>query len=91
MYEITKYSKDQARKLNVVVYPSSCKNKKIDVFTKDGIKICSIGDITYKDYPTYLKENKSVAEERRRLYKLRHRKDLSVAGSAGWYADRILW
>ena len=43
-YKITKYSKEQAKKLGVVIKPSTRKNKKIDVF-KDGNKISSIGPI----------------------------------------------
>jgi hypothetical protein len=35
-----------------------------------------VGDPSYGDYPTYLKEKgKAFAEERRRLYHLRHTKN----------------
>jgi hypothetical protein len=34
---------------------------------------------------------KKIADERRRLYKIRHKKDRSVKGSAGYYADKLLW
>jgi len=30
-------------------------------------------------------------KNRRRLYKLRHQKDRMKKGSAGWFADKILW
>jgi hypothetical protein len=90
MYKITDYSYNQADKLGVDIKPSTNKNKKIDVF-KDGKKISSIGGKGYKDYPTYLKIDKSLAEERRKLYKIRHEKDRNVKGSAGYYADKILW
>jgi len=53
MYIIKKYSYDQAKKLKVDIRPSNFKNKKIDVF-KDDVFICAIGDIRYKDYPSYL-------------------------------------
>ena len=78
-YKITKYSKDQAKKLGLVIKPSSNRSKKIDVF-KDGKKIASIGAIGYKDYPTYMLEEKKglhpkgYANKRRKLYKLRHQK-----------------
>jgi hypothetical protein len=90
MYQITDYSKQQAAKLGVDIKASKNKNKKIDVF-KDGNKLASIGDTRYKDYPTYLKQNKNLAEERRKLYKIRHEKDRKIKGSAGFFADKILW
>lgn len=91
MYKITKYTKDQAAKLGVTVLPSSVKGKKIDVFKK-GVKVASIGAIDFGDYPTYLKQyGKEYADERRRLYKIRHASDRSVKNSAGYYADKLLW
>lgn len=90
MYKIKKYSKDQARKLNVELKPSTNPKKKIDIF-KNNSKIASIGDINYKDYPTYLLEDKKIAKERRRLYKIRHKKDLNKPNSSGFYANKILW
>lgn len=91
MYQIKSYSYKKAKELGVEIKSSTVKNKKIDVF-KDGKKIASIGDINYSDYPTYLeKEGKSVADERRRLYHMRHQKDKNKVGSPGYYASRILW
>ena len=91
MYEITKYSKQQADKLGVSIKPSKNKNKKIDVF-KDNELVASIGAIGYKDYPTYINEKgKEYATQRRILYKARHNADRKIKGSAGWYADKILW
>ena len=75
MYLITQYTKDKARQAGLVVKPSKRKGKKVDVF-KDGTYLDSIGDIRYGDYPTFLKEKGSTfAEERRRLYHLRHTKN----------------
>ena len=89
-YDIKKYSYDQAQKLNVSIYPSTKPNKKIDVY-KDSVLIASIGLIPYYDYPTYLElEGKKYADEKRRLYHLRHKKD-NVVGTKGWYALNILW
>ena len=91
-YTITAYTKTQARKHNVVVKPSTTKNKKIDVFDKNGKKVASVGASGYSDYPTYLKEKGSeYAAKRRKLYKQRHEKDRHIKGSAGWYADKLLW
>jgi hypothetical protein len=90
-YKITKYSFEQANKLGVEIKPSVNKNKKIDVF-KNGKKISSIGFLGMMDYPNYIiKDGKPVAEERRKLYKLRHKKDLQKVGSNGYYANKILW
>ena len=91
MYQIKPYSYNQAKRLNVIIKPSTRKNKKIDVFDKNNNFITSIGDIKYKDYPTYLLINKNLADERRRLYKIRHKQDKDVIGSAGYYANLILW
>jgi hypothetical protein len=89
MYEITSYTKDKAKGLGVVIKPSTVKGKKIDVF-KNEKKIATIGAVGYKDYPTYLKEDgKAVADERRRLYKIRHAKDLKSGN--GFYANKLLW
>ena len=88
---ISPYSKAKATALGVVIRPSTNPKKKLDVFKGDQ-KVASIGAIGYSDYPTYLKEEgKTVAEERQRLYHLRHKKDSSKKGSAGYYAARILW
>ena len=41
----------------------------------------------YNDYPTYLLKNKREAEERKRLYHLRHREKTKT----GFYARKLLW
>jgi hypothetical protein len=91
MYQITDYTYQQAKRLGVEVKPSTDKKKKIDVI-KNGNKIASVGAIGYKDYPTYIKEKGlTYANERRKLYKLRHSKDRQKIGSNGYYADKLLW
>ena len=91
MYHITNYSKNKAKELNVIIKPSKNKNKKIDVF-KDGKKIASVGAIGYMDYPNYI-ETKGLkyANERKKLYKLRHKNDLNKPNSNGFYANKLLW
>jgi hypothetical protein len=90
-YTIRRYSYTQAKKLGVTIKPSKTSGKKLDVF-KNGKKVASIGALGYGDYPTYIQtKGKKYADERRRLYKIRHDKDRKVRGSAGWYADKILW
>jgi hypothetical protein len=91
MYSILPYTKQQAKKIGVMVKPSTDPKKKVDVFQGDQ-KVASIGARGYKDYPTFLKEDgKAVAEERRRLYHIRHKKDSSKKGSPGYYASLLLW
>jgi len=90
VYKITKYSYDQAKRLNVQIKPSTNPKKKIDVF-KDGEKIASIGAMGYGDYPTYLLQDKELAEQKRRNYKKRHQANRKMKGTNGYYADQILW
>ena len=89
-YKITDYSYSQAKKLNnVQIKPSTNKKKKIDVFKNDK-KISSIGSIGFFDYPTFIdKKGLAYANERRRLYKKRHHKDIDKKN--GFYANKILW
>lgn len=90
-YRITSYTKQKAKQLGVTVKPSSVKGKKIDVFKKDK-KVASVGAVGYGDYPTFLRQKgKEYADSRRRLYKMRHEKDRHIRGSAGFYADKLLW
>jgi hypothetical protein len=90
-YKILPYTFKQAKAIGVEVKPSTKKNKKLDVY-KAGKLIGSVGAIGYKDYPTYLDEKgKEYADERKRLYKIRHKKDIENVGSNGWLADKLLW
>lgn len=91
-YQITAYTKRQAKKLGVTVKPSTVQGKKIDVFNKKGEKVASVGAIGYKDYPTFMREKgKDYADSRRALYKQRHQKDRHKRASPGYYADKLLW
>ena len=94
MYKITNYSFIKAENLGVEIKPSTSKGKKIDVY-KDNVYLCSIGDIKYKDYPTYKeleKQNKvepGTAEKRKKLYYLRHPENKK--NTPGYFAKYILW
>jgi hypothetical protein len=90
-YKISRRSYLNAKKLNVIIKPSSDKRKKIDVYNKKGHKIASIGSLGYFDYPNYLKINKELAEKKRDLYILRHQKDINNLKGNGYYAFHILW
>lgn len=88
-YNITDYSYDRAKQLNVKIQPSDKSNYKIDVFDKNDDYITSIGDKHYSDFPTYIQTHGILyAIERRKLYHLRHKKDNGVKG---FYALKILW
>jgi hypothetical protein len=92
LYDIKPYSYKQAKRLGVKIAPSTNPKKKIDVFDWNNQFILSIGAKGYGDYPTYTAEKgKEYADNRRRLYKIRHNKDRTKEGSAGYYADQILW
>lgn len=88
MYDITLYSRQKAKELNVVIKPSTNKQKKLDVYKNDK-KIATIGDVNYSDYGTYIKSHgKEYADRRRALYHTRHKTDNGVNG---YYANKILW
>lgn len=95
MYIITDYTKKQAKINNVIVKPSINTKKKLDVFNKKGDKLASIGAIGYMDYPNYMKSRgKAYADERRRLYKIRHAKEIKIKDgkfTPSHWADVLLW
>ena len=91
MYNITNYSRKQAKKLGVTIKRSTNTKKKIDVFKK-GKKVCSVGNSNYNNFPTLIQKkgiSLSFAKFRRKLYKKRHSKDRKKG--CGFYADKILW
>lgn len=91
MYEITDYTKQRAKEYGVQVRPSTNKKKKIDVF-RNGEKIASIGASGYGDYPSYIQQyGNEYADERRRLYHIRHRRNIEQTGSPGFWAGVLLW
>jgi hypothetical protein len=52
------------------------------------------GDQRYEQYYDkmgYYSDLNHLDNKRRRLYKSRHQKDRFRTGSAGWFADKILW
>ena len=111
-YKILPYSYDQAKKLDVVILPSSNPKKKIDVYQKIDVpplkysdskkknpkalvgskKVASIGDINYPDYAYHMKtEGKAYADERRRLYRIRHKGEEKRKGKPGFFSWYLLW
>jgi hypothetical protein len=96
MYRILTEQRKAAKKLGVVIRPSTLKNKKIDVY-KNGFKVASVGDIRYNDYWIYKRLEKQgkvepgTANDRRQLYKIRHGQECQAKGTPGFYACNILW
>jgi hypothetical protein len=90
MYKILPYTREKAKELGVYIKPSTRVHKKLDIYDGNHQYICSVGDIRYKDFPTYYKERgEEYAERRRKLYYQRH-KDYAW-GSKDWYAKKLLW
>lgn len=91
-YSITNYTRRKAKKMGVTVKPSTNKSKKIDVFSRRGEKLASVGALGMNDFPTYIqKRGMKFAKTRRRLYRIRHERDRHDRGTPGWYADKLLW
>jgi hypothetical protein len=96
-YIIKPYSYQQAEKLGVQIFASDNPRKKIEVYDAEGDFICYIGDPNYLDYPSYMEledrglASKGYAKERRRLYRVRHEKDMNKEGTPSYFASRILW
>ena len=88
-YNIKNYSYKKAKEINVEIRPSKKKNKKLDVY-KNGSLIATVGDKRYLDYPNYIeKKGLEYANNRRRLYRLRHKDDMKKGN--GYYANKLLW
>jgi hypothetical protein len=92
MYPISKEQYKLAKKMGIHIFPSDNPKYKIDVYDSDGVYHTSIGASAYMDYFLYLaSKGKDYALERRRLYAIRHKKDLFRIGSRGWFSGRLLW
>ena len=93
MYKITDYTLKQAENLDVIVKPSTKKNKKIDIYDKrDNQYITSVGQLGYGDYPTYIKDKgKEYADKRRELFIKRFGKRAEKPYTNSYYALNLLW
>ena len=90
-YIITDYTLKRAKQMQVTVQLSQKKNKKIDVL-KNGVRIATIGDSRYKDFPTYVIENGiEFANNRKMAYYMRNKKNIEKINSNGFYAAKLLW
>jgi hypothetical protein len=92
MYDILPYTFKKARELNIIVKPSKYSKYKIDIYDSNENYIFSGGATGYSDYPHYiLSKGKIYADERKRLYNIRHKKEILKPYSKGWYIDQLLW
>jgi hypothetical protein len=92
-YRITNYTKQQAAKHGLTVKPSQVKGKKISVYKGDDY-LGSVGSIGYDDFGVFKSKYGQVhANERRRLYHMRHRQEAGYNQkySRSWLASHLLW
>ena len=92
MYDIHPRTQRIADKLGVVIFPSDKPKYKLDIYDGRGLFMFSVGAMGYSDYPTYLETHgKEYADERRRLYMIRHAKGIKNEGSKSWVVWKMLW
>ena len=92
MYDIQSRTEMIANELGVIIFPSDNPKFKIDVYDYRGKFMFRIGSSAYSDYPTYLMTHgKKYADNRRRLYMIRHKKEIDNVGTRGWFAYKLLW
>jgi hypothetical protein len=91
MYQPSTRQLLNAKNIGVNITPSNVKNKKLSVY-KNGVKVADIGSYGALDYSIYKSEfGINYANERKRLYKIRHQKYRNIKGTPAYYADQILW
>jgi len=92
MYKILPYTYEKAKDLGVQVFSSDNPKYKIEIYDKDGLFMFYGGDPSYSDYPHYIdSKGRAYADERRRLYRIRHKKEIDNVGSRGWFIANLLW
>ena len=77
------------------IFESNMKNKKYKVIiykNQEKIKTVHFGDSRYNDFIEYNKINSKLANERKRLYLLRHKNDdYNDFLNASFWAKNVLW
>ena len=99
MYIIRSWTERQAKKHNLTIFPSSDNKTKLEVYDDKGLYLANVGALGYLDYSQYLDlENadivpKGTADERRKLYHLRHQheKGYNTKNTKSWLAKTLLW
>jgi hypothetical protein len=98
-YIIRDWSKNQAKKHNLSIFPSEDGKHKLEVYDDKGLYLANIGALGYLDYAQYLDlEKKDIipngtADKRRQLYYSRHQKEkgFNEPYSKSWLAKTLLW
>lgn len=91
-YNITSYTKQRANELGLKVSKSDNPKYKIKVSDSSGKFLFNGGDANYSDYSTYLRTHgKEYADERRRLYRARHQKEINKPNTRGSIVAQLLW
>jgi hypothetical protein len=92
MYDILPYTYKRAKDLGVIIFPSDNPKYKLEIYDENGLFLFYGGSPKYSDYPHYIKSHGlKYANERRRLYRIRHAKEIANEGSRGWYIAHLLW
>jgi len=77
------------------IFESNMKNKKYKVIiykNQEKIKTVHFGDSRYNDFIEYNKINSKLANERKRLYLLRHKNDdYNDFLNASFWSKNVLW
>lgn len=74
------------------IYVSAARYKKY--YALVGGRRVNFGDKRYEQYHDKMGHYSHLNhgdKDRRRAYKLRHEKDRHEKGTAGWFADKVLW
>lgn len=97
MYNISDKTYQIAKQMGLEIFPADKQDKKIEVYDKKtGIFLFYVGDARYMDYHMYLDYEKKglipkgTADERRRLYHIRHKNDIEISRK-GYVVSRLLW
>jgi len=92
-YEILPYTYRKARELGLTIFPSDNPKYKLEIYDGEtGAFLYYGGSPKYSDYPHYIKSHgKAYADERRRLYRIRHAKEIADTGSRGFVISYLLW
>ena len=98
-YIIRKWTEQQAKKHKLTVFPAEDNKTKLEVYDDNGLYLANVGALGYLDYAQYLDMEKAnmipngTADERRRLYHLRHasEKGYNTKNTKSCLAKTLLW
>lgn len=98
-YIIRDWTEKQAKKHNLIIFPAEDRKHKLEVYDDKGLFLENVGALGYNDYAQYLDMEKAglvpkgYADERRRLYYLRHanEKGFNTKNTKSWLAKTLLW